>query len=964
MKLLTLRRAILAVFVATAVLSMPPAFGQVDTGSIQGTITDASGGVIPNVRVTIVNEGTGFRQTMITRSDGTYIFTPLRTGTYSVEVEFQGFQKARRTGIVVNVQQQSIIDVSLTPGEVTQTVEVQAIAPLLQTASGSVGATVDSKEINDLPLSGRNYNFLARLTAGVTHSQPEGRGLAATGWFAANGTRPAQNNFLLDGIDNNSNNVDFLSGAAYVVKPPVDAISEFKLQTNAFSAEFGRAGGAVLNATLKSGTNSFHGSAWEFLRNDALDAADFFQHYPGGGKGAYHQNQFGAAAGGPIYKNKVFFFTDYEGTRIRQAQPYSGLTVPTQAQRDSGFTNFSDLITLQSGTKGPDILGRSFPLGTVFDPASTRSVAGGQVDPVTGLKATSSGVTRDPFPGNIIPASRLDPNAIKLLSLYPSPTASGLNGNYSVNRNNTVDTNAFDVRVDANLSDRDTIFGRYSYADTPSFYPGPFEGDADGGGFNNGTQTVRTQGAALSYTHSFSPTLINEFRIGFNREHVYRVQPNGDNTSNIPLQYGIPGVLQTAGNGGLPYFGIGGLSQLGSSEWLVSERFSNTYQLTENLTKIYGSHTFKGGFEAQVISFPWIAPPYSRGEFDFGGNFTSSPNLDDGSTGRAQFLLLPVNSPGSPYDGLGGANTVHASNFGGVANDKYYMGAYFQDDWKVTRKLTLEPRRALGLLQPGRRKVRRSGELRAGVRHAVHHPGQPQWQSPAVAVVHQSAGKGRHQSRPVGSVGFRSGQCAKAQLRSAYRICLPGAAEACVARRLRHLLWLLREPRRVPEPRLQLPLPVRFRVLCAERLGAREVRRWNYRHTRARAAGHPVRREPGQRAGPESPRNPVRLQDTLHAGLQLHHSIRVSTEQFVRSWLCSDPRPAHRDLHRLQSPHEDPAARHRPDRLHPMAGFRTRPALRRDRRDQQLQLAADQVHAAFQQGPGSSCRLYLREDPY
>jgi Carboxypeptidase regulatory-like domain/TonB dependent receptor len=676
-------------YLAVALIFSSVAFAQVDTGTLLGTVTDSSGAVIPGARVTLTQEGTQLVRTSDTRSDGTYIFTPIKIGQYSVEIEFKGFQRARRTGIQVNIQQQVVVDFTMTPGEITQTVEVEATAPLLQTQSGSVGQVVNAQAINNLPLSGRNYTFLARLTAGVTHAQSDGRGLAATGWFAANGTRPAQNNFLLDGIDNNSNNVDFLSGAAYVVKPPVDALSEFKLQTSSFGAEFGRAGGAVLNATLKSGTNSIHGSAWEFLRNDKLDAADFFQHYAGGGKGAFRQNQFGFTLGGPVIKNKTFFFLDYEGTKVRQAAPWSGLTVPTQAERDSGYTNFSDLIALQSGTKGTDALGRTVVLGTIFDPATTRNATAGQVDPATGLTATNTGVVRDPFAGNIIPASRLDPNAVKLLSLFPAPNASGLNGNYSVNRGNTEDTHAFDTRMDHNFSERDTVFGRFSWSDSQRFRPGPYTTAADGGGFNNGNESLRTMGAALSYTHSFAPTLINEFRIGFNREHVYRVQANGDDTSDLPGKYGVPGILQTKGNGGLPYFGIGGLSQLGSSEWLVSERFSNTYQLTENLTKIYGSHTFKGGFEAQKISFPWDAPPYSRGEFDFGGNYTSSPNLADGSTGRAQFLLLPVNAPGSPFNGLGGANNVAASNFGGVANDKYYMGAYFQDDWKISRKLTL-----------------------------------------------------------------------------------------------------------------------------------------------------------------------------------------------------------------------------------------------------------------------------------
>lgn len=647
------------------------ALGQVDTGTIQGTVTDTSGGVVPGAKVTIVNEGTGFAQTSDTRQDGGYIFTPLRIGAYTVEVEFRGFQKARRTGVQVNIQQQTVVNFSLTPGELTQTVEVAGVAPVLQTQNGSVGETVSSKTVNDLPLSNRNYNFLARLTAGVTQPQPEGRGLNATGWFVANGTRAAQNNFLLDGIDNNSNNVDFLSGAAYVVKPPVDAIGEFKLQTNAFSAEFGRAGGAVLNASLKSGTNNLHGSLWEFLRNDQLNAADFFQNANRQPKGAFRENQFGASAGGPLQKNKTFWFADFEGTRIRQAVPVTA-TVPTAAEQASNFTNFSDLIALQTGSR-TDASGRAFPSGTIFDPSTT--------------KAVGSAFTRDPFPGNIIPASRIDPNALKLMQLYPAPTSPVLNTNYFINRNWSDDTNAFDVRLDHNFSTRDQIFGRYSLANIGRFRPGPFDGVADGGGFNNGTESVRTQGAAVSYTHIFGPSLVNEMRAGFNRERVNRLQAFGDDTTNIPAKFGIPGVPQVAGNGGLPILAVGGLTGLGEvGGWLVSGRFSNTIQLTENLTKVYHSHTFKGGWEGQLVDFPWIAPPTSRGSFNFGGTYTSVPNQTDGSTGRAQFLLAPTDPLGT---GGIGSDSVAFSNFGGVANRRYYSGIYFQDDWKATRKLTL-----------------------------------------------------------------------------------------------------------------------------------------------------------------------------------------------------------------------------------------------------------------------------------
>lgn len=665
-----LRFASLALFGLAASLH-----GQVDTGTILGVVHDASGAVVPGATITVHNEDTSFSQSTTTGPSGNYAFTALKIGKYSVSAEHAGFRKEIRTDLQLNIQQQLVVDFNLTVGQVSNEVLVTAQTPLVQTENGSVGQVVDQQQVTDLPLNGRNYTFLARLVPGSNVGQPEGRGLNANGWFAANGTRPADNNYLLDGIDNNTNDVDFLSGAAYVVKPPVDAISEFRLQTSGFSAEFGRAGGAVLNASIKSGTNAFHGALWEFLRNDKLDAADYFENANSQPKGAFKQNQFGGAVGGPILKNKLFFFGDYEGTRIRQEVPETGNTVPTALERNSGYTNFSDLISLQTGSL-TDALGRSYPLGTIFDPSTSVSIGNGQY-------------VRTPFPNNMIPASRLDPNAGALLNLLPAPTQPGLYNNFNVNRNSYSNVNQFDIRIDADLTSKDTMFGRFSYSDNPSFIPGPFTGYADGGGFGDGNQLVHTDGAALSYTHTFSPTLVNEARVGFNREHTSRLQPYGDSTSNIPAQFGIQGIEQTPGNGGLPYFSIGGLSQLGSAEWLISDRYSNTVQFTENLNKVYHSHTFKGGFEAQAIYFPWIAPPYSRGEFDFGGTYTSIVNVTDSSTGRAQFLLSPSAVPGLGGTVLGGANAVDASNFGGVAAQRSYYGAYFQDDWKVTPKLTL-----------------------------------------------------------------------------------------------------------------------------------------------------------------------------------------------------------------------------------------------------------------------------------
>src|SRR5215471_17677999 len=361
-------------------------YAQVDAGSILGTVTDASGAVISGATVTLTNEGTAARLSTTTGSDGLYKFSPVKIGSYKLDVALQGFQGMTAKGVVVNVGANVVQDFALKPGSVSQTVEVTAAAPLMESQSAAVGQVVDSRSVNDLPLNGRNFTFLAQIAAGVNTPQADTRGNAASGAFAANGLRPAQNNYLLDGIDNNSDTVDFLNGTNYIVLPPVDAVQEFKVQTSDFSAEFGRSGAAVLNATIKSGTNEFHGAAWEFFRNDKLDAANFFENGEKIPKGALRQNQFGVAAGGPILKNKIFIFGDYEGFRRVQGTVFNG-QVPTALERGSGYTNLTDLLT-QGGTQS-DNLGRTFPTGTVFDPATTRSVTAGSVDPVTGLTATS-----------------------------------------------------------------------------------------------------------------------------------------------------------------------------------------------------------------------------------------------------------------------------------------------------------------------------------------------------------------------------------------------------------------------------------------------------------------------------------------------------------------------------------------------------------------------------------------------
>jgi len=658
---------------------------QVDMGSISGIVRDPSGAGIPKAKVVLTNEDTNITVSTMTGSEGQYTFSPVKIGRYSVSASVTGFQTVQQKNVTVDVQQKVNLDISLTIGQATETIIVESAPPLLQTLDASVGQVVEEKAINNLPLNGRNFTFLAQLSAGVTQGQQDTRGLGGSGSFAANGLRPAQNNYLLDGIDNNTNLVDFLNGTAYSVKPPVDAIQEFKVETNNYSAESGRAAAAVLNATLKSGTNAFHGAAWEFLRNDKLDATNFFENAGGLKKGEYRQNQFGATFGGPIRSDKTFFFLDYEGTRIRQATPYTS-TVPTALERSSGYTNFSELLSqgpppascMQNPSQSGcvmDALGRGYTLGQVFDPSTTRGAG--------------SGFVREPFAGNMIPANRLDANAIKLLNLFPAPNNSGLFNNYSSNPVVNNDTDQFDVRVDHNFSSKDSAFGRLSYVRNPEIIPGPFGGIADGGPFYAGNQNGTSWNSALSDTHTFSSTFVNEFRLGYNHLRATRVQPYA-NTSGIPEQYGIQGVPQGNSNGGLGSIYFGSLNSLGSSQYLPSLELSTTSQITDNVTKTFGRHTLKAGFQWQRLGFAILQPIASRGTWAFSGLYTEVPTTTGGNTNYAQMLLTPIPGtlPGAA-DYVGGADSVSASNIANTSMQHRYYAGYFQDDFRVTSKLTL-----------------------------------------------------------------------------------------------------------------------------------------------------------------------------------------------------------------------------------------------------------------------------------
>jgi hypothetical protein len=686
-------------------LQTPHLFGQVDQGSITGVVTDPTGAVVPNAKVTLLNTDQGLTLETTTTSGGEYTFSPVRIGHYSVSVSSSGFATTTQQNLTVNVSQNLRVDIQLKPGSETQTVEVTAAPPQLQTQDASVGQVVNEQSVNNLPLNGRNFTFLAQLSAGVNTPQADSRGNAANGAFSANGLRPAQNNYLLDGIDNNSDNVDFLNGTNFVVLPPPDAISEFKVQTSDFSAELGRAAGAVLNATVKSGTNSIHGAVWEFFRNDVLDAADYFENNNGIKKGELRWNQFGASIGGPIIKNKIFYFGDYEGFRHVQGNTQSGLSVPTVLQRNSGYTNLSEIITANaSSAPRTDALGRSIPVGTVLDPATTRAVPGGGYvrDPV-GLSSCSGptiSLANCPQLNQLTPQNlggnrAVDPNAVSLLNLFPAPTGSGVTSNFGVSPNLYQHSNQFDVRADFNLSEKNQVFARVSYWDNPQLIPGPFGGVADGGGFQQGDQTAKSFQGVGVYTHVFSPTTVNVARFGWTHLHTSRFGPEGNNLG-IPEQYGIQGIPQLPENGGLPAFSFGGLSTLGSNAFLPSDETTQTTQVTDDFSKIYQAHSFKMGIEYQHIRFNTLQPAWSRGQWDYNGQFTDIPNNNNSTTGIANFLLLPSAAQypnGSPVAGgvdySGGPDQVYASNINKTYDERVYFATYFQDDWKVNPRLTL-----------------------------------------------------------------------------------------------------------------------------------------------------------------------------------------------------------------------------------------------------------------------------------
>ncbi len=561
-----------------------------------------------------------------------------------------------------------------------------------QTESTQVVAALDSKTITDVPL-GRDTQpgkpYLARLTPGVLPAEPGARD-AANGGFSANGVRSnGQNNFLLNGVDNNINTIDFLNQtSSSAIGPAVDAVSEVTVQTNGYGAEYGRAAGGVVNVTLKSGTNELHGSLFEYLQNRDLDSNTWTNNRAGALRGPFRQNQFGATAYGPIKKNRLFIFGDYQGTRIADSGGsvtnlgYSGYTtVPTAAMKAGNFSSLLGATYTGTDVNGAPI---SVQKGAIYDPLSTtyQTTGGFQIP-----------VSRTMFPGNIIPANRMDPAWAKIIQLYPNPNQTVITGNaptndYYYNTAGALTTDQGDARVDYRLSDKDSLFGSLSWSNTSKSDGAPLPGALDDTGFNGAGEIDLARNGQASYTHVWGPSVVTESRIGFTRLVTSRIGANP--TADLFTQFGIGGydpTTATSNNGGLPQIGFGnGYPTVGATDWVPTKEYNNVWDLVQNVALSKGAHAYKFGFEFRSVKFPFFQVPDPHGNLGFSNNETAFPSGNTASNGSS-ISGLTGDSMASALLGFVDSGAISTTNF--VSSQKVAFAGYAQDDWKINERLTV-----------------------------------------------------------------------------------------------------------------------------------------------------------------------------------------------------------------------------------------------------------------------------------
>lgn len=632
---------------------------QVHTASLTGLVTDPAGAVVSAARVKARNKATNVEWETMTDASGYYTFASLPIGTYTITVEAQGFKKSLRDNVILEVAQKARIDFALEVGAVAETVVVEASAPLLATQEASPGKVVENRMVRDLPLSIRNWDDLLGLVAGVQGDRytEEGGGTAAgrTGGVNVHGVRSLQNNFVLDGVDNNSISTNVQELTTQIARPSVDSIDEFKVTTNPYSAENGRSPGSLISVTTRSGSNAFHGTIYEFHRNRVFDATNFFLNRTGQKKGQHIQNQFGGNVGGPIVKDRAFFFFNYEGTRIRKGTTRLA-NVPLPNERRGDFSAAAA--------------------------AANRTTYASLIDRVGDCVGAGN-----PFPDNKIPERCLDPVAQRILSLVPLPNIVPATGPLNVNNYVRVptiedDTDSYTVRGDWHPNSRNTIFVRYTYSDRFRFVPGAFGGIVDGTSTSAfGRLFMKAHSAAIGWNRLIGSRAVNEFRIGWGRNDSTGVQdPFGLNTlaefgirgvpDNPIYSGGLPGI-NISGRGGTPTIGgtTSGTTRLGSPDFLPKFQKTNQFQWLDTVSLTYGVHQMKFGVDIRgPMRNIYLDVPGLRGTWNFDGQRTG--------IGLADFLL-------------GYPSGAQLSNLA-IVDARYKMFSWFvQDDWKVTPKLTL-----------------------------------------------------------------------------------------------------------------------------------------------------------------------------------------------------------------------------------------------------------------------------------
>ncbi|MBL8216351.1 MAG: carboxypeptidase regulatory-like domain-containing protein [Bryobacterales bacterium] len=635
---------------------------QSTTGSLSGVVLDPTSAAVPDARIRVREAATNVVTETVSLGGGEYALPALRAGTYSVEVEAGGFSRLVRNGIEIRVNDRIRLDLQLALGATTESVVVSGAPPLVESESGALGAVIESRKIESLPLNTRNPFQLALLSPGVVPGGTFGNAFNNAANFIINGNRGNTSDIMIDGITNSVPAANPIVVVAMFPSP--DALQEFKVQTNGYPAEFGRSGGGIVNMVMKSGGNDFHGVLYEFLRNSRMDANDFFSNRAGRAIGPFKRNQFGGVIGGPIIRDKAFFFFDYEGLRARSRNQLTA-TVPTQLERQGDFSQSRQLV----GNVCQPVL--------VYDPSTTENVPGG--------------FTRSPFAGNVIPASRQDAVGRRVATYFPLPNqpgaaCTGIN-NFFSDKSAASSSDQWDTKLDWYASAANRFTAGLSWrrlTDTPPNHYGNAADTRNAAGDNTPSRAMR-----LEYNRTQSPTLLLQARFGITRLER-RFGPNDENFSLTELGFPSALVSQMSAPYNFPVFSFAGYTTLGRQSFLDQTGTAFTY--AGSMTKTTSRHTFKAGVEYRANQSSEAVGVDTNGNWSFDRAFTQGPDPNRPSVDRGHAVASLL---------LGAPAAGNASIMPRVLTSNPYAGIYFQDDFKVSRRLALN----LGLrweVEPGR----------------------------------------------------------------------------------------------------------------------------------------------------------------------------------------------------------------------------------------------------------------------